>query len=643
MRVPSTSHGAARLTVLALACVTLLAACPADDAPDEVVVEMYDDYFEPEEVSVEPGQSVRFVNRGRVAHNAIALDGGWQTEPVIDPGEDEVITRDESGTYDFYCSFHSTSDGVGMAGRLTVGDVEAAPDVDDEDERVTEWTGVTRRVPEDHDTIQAAVDAADPGDLVLIGPGVYREQVEVTTPSLVIRGVDRDEVIVDAEHEREMGIIITADGVAVENLTVRDALVNGVYWRGVTGFRGSYLTAMNNVDYGIYAFDSTDGVFERSYASGSADGAYYVGQCRPCRIVLDEVVAEHSALGYSGTNAGGELYLVNSLWRLNGAGIVPNTLDSQRDPPARNPSIIGNVVRDNGNPDVPHLSGTWPAFGNGILLAGVRDAVVERNVVVDNANHGIIASSNIDDNYWFTGDNVVRDNVVRGSGRGDLTFAGPGAGGDCWEGNEVDRTVPWALQATQQCSGVRVPRLSVGPTFVLIGHLASRPEIDDLVARVAAQPEPGPQEQMPDGADAEVVPAHDAFAAHGLDPAAVELPDWDGQTSGEPVALVMGVPMFAGNAWEVGMGLLGVFVPTLLYLAWVVVALVDLARQVDRPVAGRGAWAAVVVVVPLLGVLAYYVVGGSRLDWTRRLGLVVGGLVVWIAALGAAIAGSGLL
>ncbi|MGI9610561.1 MAG: hypothetical protein ACR2NL_09750, partial [Acidimicrobiia bacterium] len=47
-----------------------------------------------------------------------------------------------------------------------------------------EWSGATRNVPGEYPTIQAAVDAADPGDLVLVDRGVYRESVQVNTPGL---------------------------------------------------------------------------------------------------------------------------------------------------------------------------------------------------------------------------------------------------------------------------------------------------------------------------------------------------------------------------------------------------------------------------------------------------------------------------
>jgi hypothetical protein len=73
---------------------------------------------------------------------------------------------------------------------------------------------------------------------------------KVTIPSLVIRGRDRNQVVVDGEFRRPNAISITADGVAVENLTVRNALVNGLFWTGVRGYRASYVTASNNKDYG---------------------------------------------------------------------------------------------------------------------------------------------------------------------------------------------------------------------------------------------------------------------------------------------------------------------------------------------------------------------------------------------------------
>jgi len=76
-------------------------------------------------------------------------------------------------------------------------------------------------VPSEVATVQEAVDAAEPGDLVLIAPGVYNEAVDVTTDDVTIRGLDRDEVVFDGEFELANGIrVLGASGVAIENLTL---------------------------------------------------------------------------------------------------------------------------------------------------------------------------------------------------------------------------------------------------------------------------------------------------------------------------------------------------------------------------------------------------------------------------------------
>ena len=156
-------------------------------------------------------------------------------------------------------------------------------------------------MPADAQTIQAAVDRARQGDLVLVSPGVYKESVTIGTDGIVLRGVDRNRTILDGGFERDNGVfVVGADGVAVENMTARNFTENGFFWNGVLGYRGSYLTAYRNGDYGVYAYDSQYGIFEHSYGSGSPDSGFYIGQCNPCHAVITDVVAEYNQLGYSG-------------------------------------------------------------------------------------------------------------------------------------------------------------------------------------------------------------------------------------------------------------------------------------------------------------------------------------------------------
>ncbi len=182
----------------------------------------------------------------------------------------------------------------------------------------------TLRVPDDYETIQEAVDAAEPGDLILIEPGTYEEAVNVTTDDLVIRGLDRNEVVLDGGFELENGIrVLEADGVVVENLTVQNYTNNGVFFTGVDGYRGSYVSAIRNGVYGVYAFGSVNGVFEHSYASGSADWRLLRRAVLPLpRASSTTSCPSGTAWACSDTNAGGNLVVVNSVFRENRLGMV---------------------------------------------------------------------------------------------------------------------------------------------------------------------------------------------------------------------------------------------------------------------------------------------------------------------------------
>jgi hypothetical protein len=526
-----------------------------------------------------------------------------------------------------------------------VGDPSPAALGDPTTDSPSEWTGETRLVPQDYPTIQAAVDAADPGDLVLIDRGVYLEEVEVTTPGLTIRGVDRNEVIIDGEMQRANGIeVFFADGVAVENLTVRNATGNGVFWTGVRGFRGSYLTALNNNDYGIYAFDSSDGLMEFSYAFGSPDAGFYVGQCDPCQSTLTDSISEWNGLGFSGTNASNEMFIVNSVFRHNLSGIAPNTLDSELLPPTRGVTVMGNLVHDNGNVDAPAKALQWAAQGNGIMIAGGGEAYVSRNRVFNHSQSGIVVLPMLDKNVYMSYDHRIVENFVEGSGLADLTLAGPSSSGNCFEDNVYSTSLPAALEFKQPCDGLRLPALfELGSSTAQLGRLFEsgrglQPEPD-----ASAMPDPESQPNMPGGADAPVVPAVNVFAGSEPDIEGIAIPEMPpgSEVTQERGINIMGVSL--ASAAGVFFGLYAYVLPLVLYTSWVVIAVWDLSRRDDLSRGKAISWMVAILVVPFFGVIAYYLFGRSSIPVWQRWVFLAGGMAIYFLFLGLGMVAGGIV
>ena len=310
--------------------------------------------------------------------------------------------------------------------------------------QVGTWHGI----PGAFSTIQSAVDAASPGDWILIAPGTYHETgsatdgVRITTPGIHLRGLDRNAVVVDGtlpgfgtcspnpaaqQLAGRNGIeVFRVDGVSIENLTVCNFLDdsagggNQIWWNGGDGsgvigmhsYHGAYLTASttffsvaHSAAYGIFASNASGpGLIERSYASNMSDSDFYVGACPDCNAVLRGVHAQNSPQGFSGTNAGGHLVLELSEWDHNRIGIASTTLASD-DPPSPQdgacPSQPGtsctlfqyNFVHDNNSPNTPAegIAATVPV-GTGIILSGGRYDTVQGNLVTGNGAWGVLVN-----------------------------------------------------------------------------------------------------------------------------------------------------------------------------------------------------------------------------------------------------------
>jgi plastocyanin len=615
-----------RWAVTAAAFALLLLATPlaAQTGPE---IAALDDLFDPAKPVVPIGAEVTFTNEGNNPHTVTADDGSFDSGELA-PGASFSVRLDEPGRLPYYCAFHGAPGGFGMAGTILVGTQE---DIEEEDIPAPPpppGQGETIGVPTDHATIQAAVDAASPGDLILIEPGTYPEAVRVTTPYLTLRGTDRNAVILDGGFELANGVhVLEADGVAVENMTARHYLLNGFYWIGVQGYRGSYLTAYNNGDYGVYAFDSVNGQFDHSYASGHPDSGFYIGQCNPCHALVTDVLAENNALGWSGTNASGDLIITNSEWRNNKAGMVPNTLDSELLPPQRAQTLVGNWVHDNNNPEAPAKPGTFAAFGMGIVLAGGGDNVVARNRVEDHENYGIAVLPNLDANLWIARGNRVEGNVVRGSGIGDLALGAPADGGNCFEGNEFSTSVPPAIQVVAGC-GFAFGGGELSVTLESLGSYTTAESETFEYGDYRTQPEPPPQPQMPGASAAPPAPA--LGLPEQPDLSLITAPGGDGtEPDIEPEVTVMGFSLTASSFWTLLISVYGGFLPLVLYASWVSIAMWDLVRREDLTTGRRILWMALILLIPLLGPIAYYVVGRSAIAPAVRATLVAGGLVVY--------------
>ena len=347
--------------------------------------------------------------------------------------------------------------------------------------------GTYRGVPGQFSSVQAAVDAARPGDWILVAPGDYKEGggrapagrpdlpagVLVTTPGVHLRGMDRNTVVVDGTRpgspacssrpsDQEFGpaagagsgplglngvLVWKAGDVSVQNLTVCNYLHgagdtgNEIWWNGGDnsgqvggwGFDGSYLTATSTyfrdeataAQYGIFSSNWSGGTWDQTYASNFNDSGYYIGACQQvCDQTVDHAWSEYNVLGYSGSNSGGQLVVENSQFDNNEDGFDTNSQNGDN-PPPQDGSCPGGAISP--------ITGTHSCW------------VFMHNFVHDNNNpdvpsSGTAAAGPVGTGMSLSGarNDTVMDNVFEHNGAwGTIFVPYPDSGPPCTGGTQT--------------------------------------------------------------------------------------------------------------------------------------------------------------------------------------------------------------
>lgn len=132
------------------------------------------------------------------------------------------------------------------------------------------------RVPGDHSTIQKAIEAADPGDIIQVAAGTYKENLRITK-SLRLRGEGPDKTIVSKDGTV---VFINAPNVEFQGFSVRDGTYGIFVWYTVNVSLRNNEMSSNHWNFGIWGDNLTDFLHDID-ATNTVDGKplyYWVNQ-----------------------------------------------------------------------------------------------------------------------------------------------------------------------------------------------------------------------------------------------------------------------------------------------------------------------------------------------------------------------------
>jgi parallel beta-helix repeat protein len=235
----------------------------------------------------------------------------------------------------------------------------------------------TINVPADQPTIQAAINAANNGDTVLVAPGIYIENINFGGKAITVESAGGNKVtVIDGS---------STYGNSVVTFNTNESLKSVLH--GFTIEHGSSLRTGGGIYISNASPTVTGNLIEYNNAGGEGAG---VGLEFSSALVQSNVISNNSQFvglsggggaGISVAGAGSAQIIGNTVqnntWSSgNGGGVM---LFGAGTPTLKNNTIRGNVATEASN----------ASQGGGILIVNDSDALIVQNLIYNNsAGHG---------------------------------------------------------------------------------------------------------------------------------------------------------------------------------------------------------------------------------------------------------------
>lgn len=272
------------------------------------------------------------------------------------------------------------------------------------------------------ESIQDAVDAAAPGDTIIVEPGTYQNNstnatyaVHITKSNIRLIGesTPSNKVVIKflSGSSQRVGIFVAppncaynasattgaCDGttivsdISIVGITVEDFPSNGIQTRRVDKFEILRCHSVRSLVNGIYPTISTNGLLQENTAYGSLDSGIWPTGCENVSV-LDNILFDN-VIGLEITVSNNIIARNNTIYN-NSLGIAlfhPDYTRTPQRPVMKNWTIEENTIFDNNriNDAPPESIVSSLPKGFGILMIGVSDHVVRKNTIRDNGTTGL--------------------------------------------------------------------------------------------------------------------------------------------------------------------------------------------------------------------------------------------------------------